>query len=915
MPVSFNSSPPALPQLALTIADKGADLVHFTGRTIDPAIVQYGAGALNLGGDGANQLNLSANGVTITGFIKQFGNTTNGSNQDTHVNLGLNGSTTGESGQNRTYCTVLGGGNNDALQNYDVNCGGSSNTVDSGNGFNGGGSANTVTGYAAVIVASADNTNQGARSGIFGGDDHTITGSAGYSFIGGGWQNEITLGPYSTVHGANNQINGSAHSVICGGGHLTPGSRNIISATGDYNIIGGGYVNSISGTSANSGVFSGHSHDIQAINAAIVGGFDHSVTANYGAILGGYRNQVTSIRAAVLCGTDNVASGNDSINLGGQNGTINGQGSFGYIYAPVTPTTLTGGNRGVFYNESGFLIGIDTVNPRRSLDILNATNPQLRVTHTDNTNYAEFQADGSGDLTIVSSGGNTTLSDNVTISGNLTVSGTTTTIDTTTLQATDNIIVCNHGESGAGVTAGTAGLEVDRGSSTNYQFIFQESDDSFRIGEVGSTQAVATREDSPNANSIPYWDSGNNRFSTSSALTFQNSILTVSTDAAIQIPTGNTGQRPGSPAFGMMRGNSDSSDFEFYDGGAWVTIADSAAVALNTTHRNGDGSDHADVATNTGNISTNTTNISNLTDAVGSATEAGITYSSTNYVTSGQDTVTAIGDLDSQVKTNEDITAANNSAIVGVQGAIGALTEGNIDYSSNNYVTDAEDCVTAIGDLDAQVKTNADNIATASSHASGDGSDHADVATNTTHRGLTNNPHSVTAAQVSAVAISGDKMTGDLEIEKATAKLTLDSTSGQSLISFQSSGSEDVNIAKSGDGQYLAINSQNTSTGLDMNDKAIVDITNIELKEMTAPGNKAGYGKVYVNQSNNNLEVVFPNNETRTIRNNSAAQSYSATNVTTKRTFDCDATSVAELADVLATLLNDLSQDGSVDYT
>ncbi len=33
-------------------------------------------------------------------------------------------------------------------------------------------------------------------------------------------------------------------------------------------------------------------------------------------------------------------------------------------------------------------------------------------------------------------------------------------------------------------------------------------------------------------------------------------------------------------------------------------------------------------------------------------------------------------------------------------------------------------------------------------HTAGDGSDHADVATNTTHRGLTNNPHTTTAAHV-----------------------------------------------------------------------------------------------------------------------------------------------------------------------
>ncbi len=41
----------------------------------------------------------------------------------------------------------------------------------------------------------------------------------------------------------------------------------------------------------------------------------------------------------------------------------------------------------------------------------------------------------------------------------------------------------------------------------------------------------------------------------------------------------------------------------------------------------------------------------------------------------------------------------------------------------------------------------------------GDGSDHADVVTNTTHRGLTDNPHSVTQEQIGSVLRLGDNNT------------------------------------------------------------------------------------------------------------------------------------------------------------
>ena len=49
-------------------------------------------------------------------------------------------------------------------------------------------------------------------------------------------------------------------------------------------------------------------------------------------------------------------------------------------------------------NSTGF--GIGTTGPDRSLDVLHASNPQLRLTQTDGTVYADFQTTSSGDLAI-----------------------------------------------------------------------------------------------------------------------------------------------------------------------------------------------------------------------------------------------------------------------------------------------------------------------------------------------------------------------------------------------------------------------------------------------------------------------------------------------------------------------------------
>ena len=87
--------------------------------------------------------------------------------------------------------------------------------------------------------------------------------------------------------------------------------------------------------------------------------------------------------------------------------------------------------------------------------------------------------------------GSRDLSGDLTITGSLTVQGTTTTIDTVNMVIEDNKIELNKGEAGTGVTAGVAGIRIDRGLATDYHIIFDETDDKFKVGLVGSTTAVS----------------------------------------------------------------------------------------------------------------------------------------------------------------------------------------------------------------------------------------------------------------------------------------------------------------------------------------------------------------------------------------------------------------------------------------
>ena len=63
----------------------------------------------------------------------------------------------------------------------------------------------------------------------------------------------------------------------------------------------------------------------------------------------------------------------------------------------------------------------------------------------------------------------------VVITGNLTVNGAQTAIETTNTIMKDNIIFLNDGETGAGVTLGTAGIAVNRGISPNVAIRWNEA--------------------------------------------------------------------------------------------------------------------------------------------------------------------------------------------------------------------------------------------------------------------------------------------------------------------------------------------------------------------------------------------------------------------------------------------------------
>ena len=66
-------------------------------------------------------------------------------------------------------------------------------------------------------------------------------------------------------------------------------------------------------------------------------------------------------------------------------------------------------------------------------------------------------------------------------------------------------------------------------------------------------------------------------------------ILKVNANTAVTLPVGGSGDRPGSPAAGMLRFSTGTNSLEFHDGSQWVTI-NSTTTSITTDTFTGDGS-------------------------------------------------------------------------------------------------------------------------------------------------------------------------------------------------------------------------------------------------------------------------------------------------------------------------------------
>ena len=203
-------------------------------------------------------------------------------------------------------------------------------------------------------------------------------------------------------------------------------------------------------------------------------------------------------RAAI---TVTKVSGDGNLTYDNTNGIISYTGpSDSEVRAHFTAGT------GVHYDDTTGIISIgQEVETTSDVDFNNVDTVTLDAGNLNITTNV-ISSDVSGDI-VIDSGtdsieliGDTNVTGNLSVSvdaviyGNLTVQGTTTSINTTDTEITDNVLVLNQGEVGAGVSRGTSGIEIARGSLFNATWKWNEATQRWEAKEGTSLTAIAVSE-------------------------------------------------------------------------------------------------------------------------------------------------------------------------------------------------------------------------------------------------------------------------------------------------------------------------------------------------------------------------------------------------------------------------------------
>ena len=264
---------------------------------------------------------------------------------------------------------------------------------------------------------------------------------------------------------------------------------------------------------------------------------------------------------------------------------------------------------------------------------------------------------------------NLTYGSDLTVSGNLTVSGTTTSVSTTNTRVEDAIIALAAEVSGS--PSNDAGLLINRGSSDNQAFLWDESADEFVVANVGSEDG-----DTAGNVTISSYAALQTGALTSSTGTFSGAVNVDDTTASSSTSTGAL----------IVDGGIGVAGAVFIGGTLDVAASQTIDFNANAITNVADPSNAQDAATKA-YVDSSVSSGSSLTISDGSATDTVTVGTNTlTFAGTANEVTTAVTDNTVTIGLPNDVTIGNDLSVTGnltVNGTTTTISTTNSVVSDN----------------------------------------------------------------------------------------------------------------------------------------------------------------------------------------------------------------------------------------